>query len=166
MHSPYVRGPADPYTPAAHFLRWLAQFDTALRLRWSQRWSKWHLERKTAHAMEYVKHLARYVKSPSRAVVENDSWIRARDGYTLVRTFDPLPAFGDWTIRELCWGDPWRMSADALSRQLLAQEEKHVHSVNRKFDNTVEATAKDDYESMVWAGGERIAVPANYKNTE
>ena len=161
--SVYLRGPADPYKPAAHFLRFLGHLDKGLRLRWSQRWSKWHLERRASHAVEYIKRLAQYVKSPTGAMVENDSWIRARDGYVLVRTFDPLPQFGDWTIHVLQWGDPWRVDPKAREALLFAQEHNEEASKKRAFHNQVEAIAKDQYEDMVWRGGERSVVPANYE---
>lgn len=158
-----LRGPADPYVPAPHFLRFLSQMDSGLRLRWSQRWSQWHLERKAATAVQYIKTLPQYVRTAWGAVVENDSWIRARDGYILVRTFDPLPQFGDWTISALQWGDPWRIDPVAREQLLMFQERKEATSTRRAFETQVEAIAKDQYEDMVWRGGERAAVPANYK---
>jgi hypothetical protein len=166
MTSVYVRGPADPYIPAAHFLRFLAHLDKGLRLRWSQRWSKWHLERRVARAVEYIKRLSQYVKNPEGAMVENDSWIRARDGYVLVRAFDPLPMFGDWTITALRWGDPWRVDLRAREALLFAQERDEELSKKRAFDTKIEAIAKDEYENMVWRGGERVAVPATYRSQD
>lgn len=161
----YLRGPADPYTPPDFFLRFLARFDKGLRLRWSQRFDKWYVERKAACAIEYVKRLPQYVKHWSGAMVENDSWVRARDGYILVQTFSPLPKLGEWTIAMLQWGDPWRINPADREQLLLDQERKEDESTHRAHQRYIEAMAKDEYENMVWRGGEREVVPSNYERT-
>lgn len=158
----YIKGPADPYKPASYFLRFLHNLDTGFRLRWSQRVDRWQLERKAACAMSYITHLPQYVKRTDGAVVENDSWSRARDGYLLVRDFAPLPQFGDWTIREMQWGDPHRLGARQIEDALFQQERATKMAQKRAFDNKIEAVAKEQFQEMIWTGGERVAVPTNY----
>lgn len=160
----YCRGPADPYRPAAHVLRFLHCLDPGrLRLRWSQRFKQWHLERKVMAATEYIKRLPHYVRFRDGSACENDSWVRARDGYILVRAFDALPQLGDWTIRELQWGDPWRLTAEEIHLRMLREEERRNTAQQRAFHNRIEDIAKDQFEDMVWRGGERVAVPGNYE---
>lgn len=148
----YVRGPADPYTPEPYVLRGLHNLDNNIRIRWSQRFGQWQVERKVSHAVSYIKTLAQYVHG-----VENDSWVRARDGYILVRSFGPQPTLGDWALTVLQWGDPWRVTRAHRELALLRQEERQEQEKTNAFHTHVEAVAKDQYDDMVWRGGERVA---------
>ena len=160
MPSCYLKSSSDPYAPPAYFLRFLNQFDQGrLRLRWSQRTNQWHIERKEAASIEYIKSLPQYIRG-----CVNDSWIRARDGYILVSTLPALPHLGDHSISTLRFTDPWRLGARALDLQLIRQEEKKKEAQTRDFHNTVDSLAKDEFQEMIWKGGERIAVPAQGGN--
>lgn len=148
----YVRGAHDPYTPSAYVRRALHVFDPAIRLRWSQQTGTWHVERKVMCAMHYITTLPHYVRG-----VENDSWIRARDGVILVRSFPPQPPLGEWALTLLRWGDPWRTTYAQRELDLLRQEERERQSRDNAFHTRVEAVAKEQYDDMVWRGGERVA---------
>ena len=161
----FVQTSTTPYRPDPAVLRSLYLFDDGrTRLRWSDREEKWCLERKVAAGIDYIKALRHWVKRKDGAIVENDSWIRARDGCILVRLVDPLPRLGRWLIQELQWGDPWRFNGPKeIALMLERQEEKRLEAIERKHTEQNESLAKDWLDSEIWRQGERAAVPKQYE---
>lgn len=152
-----------PYTPPSYLLRQLYQMDNGrLRLRWSVEQQKWCLERKELCGVEYIKTLP-HIKIRNGRVVENDSWVRARDGYVLCGYFDPQPLLGSWVIRNLQYFDIRRMGgAERAEIELRRQDEKERARQERVNSARLEAISKDVWDSWTWKQGERAAVPRGY----
>jgi len=153
-----------PYRPPRSLLWALYRLDDGhLRLRWSTRQERWCLETKRAPAVTYLPRLRHWVKRADGVVVENDSWVRARDGYLLLQYVAPWPPLGDWFIRNLQYGDPWRFHGPAdIARLLEQQEAAQLAAVRRRHQTQNEAHALEWLESEIWRQGERVAVPPSY----
>lgn len=154
-----------PYTPPAYLLQQLYSMDDGrLRLRWSVEKQKWCLERKELCGIEYVQTLPQY-KKRNGIVVENDSWVRAKDGYILCGYFDPLPHLGQWVIRNLQYFNIRRIGgAQAAEMELQRLEEKERTEQERAASISREDFAKSFYDDEVWRQGERAVVPKQYED--
>jgi hypothetical protein len=139
-----------------------------LRLRWSQRQEKWAVEGQVLRPIEYIRTLPpflriRIAKNVFR-VVENDEWVRARDGYLLIGHYAPQPVLGDWVIKNLRYYDLRRFSGGWKEAELEVirfeerrEERKEAHHRQRLRD-----ISDDMYEDAQWRQGERAAVPRPY----
>lgn len=155
VHTPFM-----PYTPPDHFLKGLYALDPTLRLRWSDEVQKWCLEKKVVRAIEYINSLPHY-KKVKGVEVENDSWVRARDGYILIGFYRPQPVLADWTLHLLRHNDMRRFSGGAkeVELQMVRQEEKEIEARNRRDSWINREIAEDFYSSECWRQGERVTVP-------
>lgn len=160
----FVRTVATPYVPARSLLWALHQLDDGrLRLRWSDRYEQWCLERRVACGIEYITTLPQWVRRKDRVVVENDTWVRARDGFILLGHYDPLPHLGHWLIHNLQYYNIRRLGgAGEVDLMLTRQEEQRVASLDRDLSRDVTAAAGDFFEHEQWRQGERAAVPQQY----
>ena len=158
----YVDSSFAPYKPERSLLWALSQFDNGrMRLRWSARFQEWCLERHVSCGIDYIKTLAHWVKRKDRILVENDSWIRARDGYVLIWHEDAVPRLDHWLIRKLRYCDLDRIGgpreADLL---LIQQEERRAARIEKRHTAERQDAAGDWWDSETWRQGERISVPA------
>lgn len=159
------RSSSMPYEPARSLLWALYQIDDGrLRLRWSDRNQHWCLERKVACGIEYIATLRHWVKRKDSVVVENDSWVRARDGYILIGHYDPVPRLDHWLIRNLQYYDMRRLGgAHEVELLLTRQEERTAEAQDRALTRDVTAAAGEFFEHEQWRQGERAAVPRRYE---
>jgi hypothetical protein len=165
VESVFVRTASTPYVPARSLLWSLFQLDDGrLRLRWSDRYEKWCLERRVACGIEYLTSLPQWVTRKDGVLVENDTWIRARDGTVLIGFYDPLPRLDHWLIRDLQRYNIRRLGgAQAVELMMLRQEEHRRASLDRDLSRDVTAAAGEFYEHEQWRQGEKAAVPARYE---
>ena len=155
-----------PYVAKIHVLKELWHLDQGrLRIRWSDEMQKWCVERKVVYAVTYVNSLPHYKKRHGEDV-ENDSWIRARDGYILIGYHDATPHLDDWLIRNLRFYDIRRFSGGIKEVELLMlrEEEKKLEAMNRRHALEREVISKDFYNDEVYRQGERVYVPPDYMN--
>lgn len=154
-----------PYVPKIHVLKELWALDNGrLRVRWSDEMQKWCVERKIVHAIQYINSLSHYKKRFINGVwdeIENDSWIRARDGYILIGYHDATPHLDSWLIRNLRYYDIRRFSGGVKEVELLIlrEEEKKLEAMNRRHTREREDIAMDFYNDEVYRQGERVYVP-------
>lgn len=160
----HIKTSHDPYAVDPSVLKALYNLDDGrLRIRWSQRQQQWAIERKIGRVVNYIPTLGHYRTTLSGQVVENDSWIRAREGLVCVGYIPPRPAPGQWLIKNLeyyrieRWG-----GADALSRVMDAAEESKAAQQLREQRQRWQDIAGETWESYCWEG-HRVAVPGNYK---
>lgn len=161
----------DPYKLNPSFVKALYNVDNGrLRIRWSQRDEMWHIERKVGRMVSYIPRLGHYRKRflnpPTNSEfvwVENDSWIRARDGYILIDTIYPRPHPDHWLIRNLeyyrleRWGGGEKAAQKLEQMEQVAWERKLQRDRDRWY-----AIAEDVHDSWNWESGQRVAVPSNY----
>lgn len=159
-----------PYVPPRSLLEDLYRHDDGrLRLRWSQRQEKWALERQVLRPIEYIRTLPHYLRIQVAKnvfnVVENDEWVRARDGYILVGHYAPQPVLGEWVIKNLRYYDLRRFAGgwkeaelEVLRFEESQEERKEAHHRQRLQD-----ISSDMYENAQWRQGERAAVPRSYR---
>ncbi len=160
-----VKTSSIPYYPQPSLLRSLFSLDDGrLRLRWSDFESKWALERKSTFTLEYINTLPRYRTQPNGYKVENDSWIRARDGYVLIGHYDPEPHLGHWVIDRLRFYDMRRFSGGWKEVDLLMcrEEEQKQKQQDHHYELVREGISKDFFEREQWRQGNRAAVPKHY----
>src|SRR5215204_3261019 len=96
----------DPYTLSPSLVKALYNMDQGrLRIRWSQRMQQWSVERKVARATTYINTLEHYKRiytsQGNYFLVENDAWVRARDGYIGIGFIAPRPHPDHWLIKNL-----------------------------------------------------------------
>lgn len=152
-----------PYKPPAYLVRGLYHLDPLLRLRWSESEQKWCLEKKLLARVEYIKSLPHFKKRRG-VYVENESWIRAREGHILIGHYDPQPQLGEWVLRNLQMYDMRRIGGwKEAELQILRAEEKLAESKERAAKGERWDMAVDFWESEQWRQGNRAAVPKKYE---
>lgn len=158
-----------PYRPSRSLLQELYRIsDGRLRLRWSQRFEKWAVEEQVRRPISYVSNLPRYqrrwITAHDFLVVENDEWVRARDGYSLVGHLHPQPRLSDWMIRNLRYYDLRRFSGgwkDA-EREVLEFEARQAQQRDANHQQRRIDISNDFYEREQWRQGEKSVVPRSY----
>jgi len=162
IHTPFM-----PYIPPDYILKELYCLDPQLTIRWSDEVQKWCIEKKILQSVQYINSLPHY-KKRCGTEVENDSWIRARNGSVLIGFYNAQPALGDWVVRNLRYYDIRRFvgGAKEVELQMVRAEEKAIEDRNRRDSWTNKEIGEDFYNSEVWRQGERVAVPSAYKTTK
>jgi hypothetical protein len=138
-----------------------------LRIRWSQREQQWAVERKIARKINYISRLDQYKKlytSPTDYItVENDSWVRAREGLICIGYVKPRPQPNQWLINNLehyrleRWG-----GVEGAAQKMEAAAETAQTRKLRADRQRWQDISEDVWESFMWEG-HRVAVPSNYK---
>ena len=166
----FVKNSTTPFIPPKRFLEDLFRLDNGrLRIRWSEEQQQWCLERKVVRAIQYVKNLPQYkhrfIKDLQQwATFENDSWVRARDGYVLIGYYYPYALkYPDWIIRDIQFNDinkhgGWKKVANLIE----AREERKRAQLERDQSWERREWAEDMYEDWQWRQGCRASVPSNY----
>jgi hypothetical protein len=129
------------------FLKELREFDSELRLRWSQRLEMWQLER-------------RVTKSLHPGTIRNDGYhddyIRAQDGFVLVASIPP-GTFGRHIFERLRAADLWANGGWAkVVREIEEFEEAEEELKWSKFGEVLKEESKDLYELMKIRDGRSI----------
>jgi hypothetical protein len=166
----YVRSTRDPYVLSPDFVQALYRLDDGrLRIRWSQREQQWAIERRVARPLTFS------VRRPPMAwqwnedhtyklYFENDAWIIARDGVTLIDLIPPQPRPGQWLITNL---EYWRISRwlgnyRDVSDKLDDEKETLAKRKEKERRDRWRHIAGNTWEDYAWEG-HRVAVPPNYK---
>lgn len=164
----YYRTGADPYPISPEFLRRLARFDDArIRLRWSVEKSKWIVERKVTHGIEYthaIPETKRRMNWEARtwSTVPNDLYVAARDGYMIIDYIAPQPPPSDWLVRNLNASDIRRWGGSKnFVRKLEAYEQAREDRKIKAQRGRWRDLAADEYDVLKRAYGEQAFVPRN-----
>lgn len=164
-----------PYSPSRWFLEELYKLDPEapgmLRVRWSQERQMWALERKQRAKIQYVNWLPQFKlrypngKNNPPKYIQNDSWLRARDGYVLIGFYTPEALrFPEWVLKDIQAHDMRRLGGwEAIDKKIneeerAADEKRDKAAAQERYDFSV-----DFYNSEQWRQGERAAVPRNYE---
>lgn len=154
-----------PYNPPKYLLQALANLDNRrLRLRWSEQMEQWCVERKLLHSLEYIHTLPHYKCRHDGAIVENDSWVRARDGYILIGCWNAQPMLSDWCIKNLQYFDMRRFSGGFKEISLLtirAEEKAYQKKLEAQRQEMYDLSA-DYYTHEQHRQGEVVYVPKEY----
>lgn len=173
----FVKHPAaSPSSMPKWFLEKLYQIGNGrLRLRWSEEYSQWALEIKVTRASQYIKDLPHYKHRWSAATghivrtFENDSWVRARDGYMLVGYYYPYALkYPDWILNDIQFNDMRRfVGGPAEVARIVEERESRERNIRNKDDSQSNYDwAEDFYNTELWRQGNRAAVPANYDQVQ
>jgi hypothetical protein len=97
-------------------------------------------------------------------VVENDAWVRARDGYILIGHYAPQPLLGEWVIKNLRFYDLRRFSGGWREAELeaLRFEERETERKDAYHRQRIRDLSDDFYTREQWKQGEKVAVPRNF----
>ena len=129
------------------FLRELREFDSELRLRWSQRLELWQLERRVTRSLH-----------PGTIRNDNyhDDYIRAQDGFVLVASI-PHGTFGRHIFERLKAADLWSNGGWArVCREIEEFEEAEEEKKWAEFSETLRNESKDIYELMKIRDGRTV----------
>lgn len=165
-----VRTSSMPYCPPRSLLEELYRLDDGrLRLRWSEDKEKWAVERRVSRPVEYISSLPHWrrkkVGHDGVITVENDVWVRARDGYILIGHYAPQPLLSDWVIKNLQFYDIRRYRGGWREAELetIRAEEKRIEQKEKADSWRWREISEDFYTREQWRQGEKAAVPANYQ---
>ena len=134
------------------------------RVRWSEKWQEWLLERKANYARTDINP----AKYPAEAV---DTFIQRRDGYYLAGRYAPkaLPP-AELLVKILLANDTARMDVPGATPEEQAanwcqarEDEEAARIAKGRRDNSFEGSGAgaELYEKLAWEEGRRIAVPKN-----
>lgn len=158
-----IRTPFMPYVPPDYILKELYCLDPALTIRWSDEMQKWCVEKKILQSVQYINSLPHY-KKRCGTEVENDSWIRARNGSVLIGFYNAQPTLGDWVIRNLRYYDIRRfaLGAKTVELEMARNDEKRLDERNRRDSLERQEIGREFFRDEQIRQGEVAFVPNMY----
>lgn len=139
--------------------RQLQNYDSALRIRWSNQRGRWSVERRVTNGHFNVDR----PYSP-----DSDRYYHVRDGYLPIGTLPPRSEFFSWEVEEilknLYEGDIWAHGgADKMNAQLDVELDEQHTTLDRDMISENEARAGDMYDSLAWKNKRRILTGMDLK---
>ena len=147
------------------FLKSLWNVDNGrIRLRWSEEYEKYVIERKAFPGMTWLPKLQEFKKRKTDGrLVRRDSFIQAQDGYISIDMANASAPFEGRLCDNLRFYNLERWGGSkGFIRHMEEMELMRNVAKEKEQDDRWAQIANNQYEDMIWRSGERGVVPRNF----